>query len=232
MFGKDAFGVVPGAGRRTVHGRIGIENAAPVGIKRLRALVRREQAHEIIAEIGIEQRQRFEECALQLCPRAEEGRAQHDAADPLRMGLRIGQRQRRAPGAADHHPAFEAECFADQFHVGDQMRQRIFFAAALGTAATGAALIEQDSVEAFRIEQPPMIGLAAAAGAAMQIDRGDATGAADALDIDFVAIADRQQLRGQRRERIGTLACGFAGLGVRRHVRRPSPACPRRNCDR
>ena len=74
------------------------------------------------------------------------------------------------------------------------MRQRILFAAALGAAATGAALIEQNSVEALRIEQPPMIGLAAAAGAAVQIDRGDATGATDALDIDFVAIADRQQL--------------------------------------
>ena len=39
MFGQDAFGVVPGAGGRAVHGRIGIEDTAPVSIKRLGALI-------------------------------------------------------------------------------------------------------------------------------------------------------------------------------------------------
>ena len=106
------------------------------------------------------------------------------------------------------------------------------FAAAFGAASAGAALIEQHRVEALRIEQPPMIGLAAAAGAAVQIDRRDAIGAADGFDVDLVAVADRQQLRGQRRERIGAVAGGFTGIGVRRHGRRPSPACRRRNCDR
>ena len=86
------------------------------------------------------------------------------------------------------------------------MRQRIVLAAALGPAAAGAALVEQDGVKALGIEQPAVIGLAAAAGAAMQIDRGDAVGAADAFDIDLVAVADRQLLRGQRRKRIGALA--------------------------
>ena len=90
------------------------------------------------------------------------------------MRLRIGQRQRRAPGAADHHPALEAEFFADHLHVRDQMRQRVGVAAALGAAAAGAALVEQHGVEAFGIEQPAVIGLAAAAGPAMQVDRGDA----------------------------------------------------------
>ena len=56
-------------------------------------------------------------------------------------------------------------------------------------------------MEALGIEQPAVIGLAAAAGPAMQIDRGNAVGAADAFDIDLVAVADGEQLRGQRRER-------------------------------
>ena len=86
------------------------------------------------------------------------------------------------------------------------MRQRVVFAAALRAAAPGAALIEQHRMEALGIEQPPVVGLAAAAGAAMQIDRRDAVGAADGFDIDLVAVADRQQLRGQRRERIGAVA--------------------------
>ena len=119
------------------------------------------------------------------------------------MGLRIGQRQRRAPGAADDHPAFEAEFLADHLHVRDQMRQRIVLAASLGAAAAGAALVEQHGMETFGIEQPAMVGLAAAAGPAMQIDGRDSADAADALDIDVVTIADVELLRGQRCKRIG-----------------------------
>jgi hypothetical protein len=46
--------------------------------------------------------------------------------------------------------------------------------------------------KALRIEQPPMIGLTAAAGSAVQIDRGDAVRPADAFDVNLVAVADRQ----------------------------------------
>ena len=106
------------------------------------------------------------------------------------------------------------------------MRQRVVLAAALGAAAAGAALVEQHRVKALGIEQPPVIGLAAAAGAAMQIDRRNAIGAADAFDIDLVAVADRQQLRGQRRKGIGAVAAGFARVGVRRHGRRPVSSVP------
>jgi hypothetical protein len=44
------------------------------------------------------------------------------------------------------------------------------------------------------IEQPAMVGLAAAAGPAMQIDRGNAVEPADALDIDIVTVADDELL--------------------------------------
>ena len=101
-----------------------------------------------------------------------------------------------------------------------------------GPAAAGAALVEQHRMETLGIEQPAMIGLAAAAGPAMQIDGGNAVGAADALDIDLVAVADRELFRGQRRERIGALWLRLSRLGVRRHRCRPSPACRPRNCDR
>ena len=232
MFGKYPFGVMPGARGGALHRGIGIENAAPIGFERLFALLRRQNFKEIVAEIGIEARQRVEKCAFQFLARAEESRAQHDAADAGRVRLRIGQRQRRAPRAADDHPALDAELLADRLHIRDQMRQRIVLAASLGAASPGAALIEQHRMEALGIEQPAVIGLAAAAGSAVQIDGGNAVGAADGFDVDFVAVADRQQLRGQRRERIGMFADGFARIRVRRHGRRPSPACRRQNCDR
>ncbi len=177
-------------------------------------------------------RQRVEEGAFQFRAGAEEGRAQHDARYTVGMRLRIGQRQRRTPGAADDHPAPKPEFLADQLHVGDQVRQGVVVAPALGAAAPGAALIEQHRVETLGVEQPPVIGLAAAAGAAVQVDRRNAVGAADAFDMDLVAVADRQQLRGQRREGVGAMAAGFARLGVRRHGRRRSRAFPRRNCGR
>ena len=143
------------------------------------------------------------------------------------MGLRIGQCQRGAPGAADHHPALKGKFLADRFHVRDQMRQRVVFATVLRAAATGAALIEQHRVEAFGIEQTPVIRLASAAGPAMQVDGGNAAFAADALDMDVVAVADRQQFGGQRRKGIAA-----SHARIRRHLDLPSPACRPRNCDR
>jgi hypothetical protein len=100
--------------------------------------------------------------------------------------------------------AFKAKFLADHLHIRDQMRQRVILAAAFGAASARAALIEQHRVEPLRIEQPPMIGLTVAAGPTVQIDRGDAIRPANAFDVDFVAIADRQQLRRQRRERVGS----------------------------
>src|SRR5205085_7603586 len=95
-----------------------------------------------------------------------------------------------APGAADHHPALESEFFADLLHVRDQMRCRVVLARSLGPAAAAAALVEQHGMETVGVEKPAMIGLAAGARAAVQVDRRDSVGAADALDIELVAIAD------------------------------------------
>src|SRR5204863_7357648 len=108
-----------------------------------------------------------EEAVLDFLAGAEEGGAQHDAGDAVGMGLRIRQCQRGAPGAADNHPAFKAEFLADHLDVRDQMRQRVVLAPAFGTAAAGAALVEQHGMESLRVEQPAMNGLATAAGAAM-----------------------------------------------------------------
>src|SRR6202140_4827176 len=101
------------------------------------------------------------------------------------------------------------------------MLQRVSLAAAFGAASAGAALIEQDRMGALGIEPPAMIGLATAAGTAVQIDGGDAVGAADAFDVNLVTIADGEQLRRQRRKWIGALVGGLDRAGVRRHRRRP-----------
>jgi hypothetical protein len=41
------------------------------------------------------------------------------------MGLRIDQRQRRAPGTAEDEPAVDAQLAADALDVGDQIPGRV-----------------------------------------------------------------------------------------------------------
>src|SRR5581483_9190416 len=161
---------------------------------------------EIFVQVRIETRQPFAETGLDFLIGAEKGRAQHEAGDAVRMRPRISQRQGRAPGAAGQKPALEAEFPADDFQVGDQMRQRVGLARAFRPAAAAAALVEQHRVETLGIEQPAVIGLAARAGAAMQIDGRNAAFATDAFDIELVTVADGELFRGQWRERIGARA--------------------------
>ena len=109
VLGKNAFGFAPGPRRRDVHVGIGIEDAAEIGLDRLRAFVFGQGADEVAVKAGIEPRQHVEKTVFDFLDRAEESGAQHDAGDAVGMGLRIGQRQCRAPGAANDHPAVEAE---------------------------------------------------------------------------------------------------------------------------
>ena len=146
------------------------------------------------------------------------------------MGLRIGQRQRRAPGAADHHPALEAEFVADHLHVRDQMRSGVVLARSLRAAAAAAALVEQHGVEARRDRTAGDDRAGSRCRGRHADRRPECRRAADGLDIELVAVADGEHVGGQRREGIGS--CGRCGrVGVRRHAAR-SPACRRRNCGR
>src|SRR6202042_1378264 len=106
----------------------------------------------------------------------------------------------------------------DDFQVRDQVRQRVRVARAFRRAAAAAALVEQYRVESFGVEQPTMIGLATRAWAAMQVDGADPALAADALDVELVAVADRELFRCQGRERIGARS---SHIHVRRHVECP-----------
>jgi len=143
---------MPGVRERRMYRGIGIENAPPIGIERFQALPRGQEADEIVKQIGVEAPQRVEERDLDFAARTEKGRAQHDARDPVRMRLRISERQRRAPGAADHDPARDAQTLADHLHIRDQMRQRVVAARALWPASSGAALIEQHGMKTLGIE--------------------------------------------------------------------------------
>ena len=106
----------------------------------------------------------------------------------MRLGVREGEG--RAPRAADHQPALDAEVLADRLDVGDEVLRRVGGERQIRMAAPGAALVEQEGVEARRIEQPPVQVLRSAARSAVQEHRRDAAGAADLLDVQPMAVAD------------------------------------------
>ncbi len=101
------------------------------------------------------------------------------------MGLRIRQRQRGAQEPPTiiqrSKPNFSRIASMSAIRCGSVLASR----RPLGRLRPAAALVEQHCVKALGIEQPAMVRLAAAAGPAMEIDRGNAAEPADALDIDY-----------------------------------------------
>src|SRR6185437_1660588 len=85
MLGKDAFSITPGPRGGTVNRRIGIEDAPPIGIDRLSSFFPWQDAEEVVVEIRVEERQHLAESAVEFCPGAEKGRAQHDAGNAIWM---------------------------------------------------------------------------------------------------------------------------------------------------
>src|ERR1700751_1528685 len=63
---ESALGVMPGSRDRSMHSCIRVENAAPVGLHRLRTFLLGQQAEKILAQAGIETRQRLAKRGLDL----------------------------------------------------------------------------------------------------------------------------------------------------------------------
>ena len=148
---------------------------------------------------------------VELRPGQRVDAAQHQLADPLRMRLGIGQRQRRAPRAAEHQPFVEAGHLAQPLDVGDEMPGRVGLEAGVRRRLAAAALVEQDDVVELRIEQPPLLGRDGAARPAMQEHRRLGALGADAFPVDDVAVADIEHAA-SRTARSRDRACASALL--------------------
>ena len=189
--------------RRHLHGGIGIGEPPQIGRQRIGALGLWQETDEIRIEVGAKPLRALDERPFDLCARAEEDGAHDEPGNPLGMRLGIRDGERRSPRAADDQPALDAEVHAYRLDVGDEMLRRVGLERQIGMAAAGAALIEQEGVEARRIEQPPMHVLSAAARAAVQEQRRDTVGGAHLLDVKPVAVADAEHARIERAQRIG-----------------------------
>ena len=124
---------------------------------------------------------------VHLFRRAEEHGAQHKAQRAPGVALRVGDREGRAPRAADNKPALDAERLANALDVRHQARRVVIDEAQPGLAQPRAALIEQNGAKDSGVERPRMGALAAAARPAVEKDRRNAAAPPELFEIDRVA---------------------------------------------
>ncbi len=106
----------PGAGGRHVDRRIGVGQPAQIAAEQIATLLLGQEAGEIGVGVGEDHAQAVQE-PFDLGLAAEEHAAEHAAGDTVWVGLRIGQRQGRTPGAAEQNPAVDAEMPAQRVDV-------------------------------------------------------------------------------------------------------------------
>ncbi|CFP67388.1 Uncharacterised protein [Bordetella pertussis] len=184
------FPAAPGLGRAQLFGRIVAGQAPVVGRDQVAALFGRDGRHVFFPAVGKQPRRAFLVEPLHFGAPQPENPAHHQFADMLRVGLRVSQRQGRAPRAAEHQPALGAHHFGAQvLDVGHQVPGGVVLQAGVRQRAAAAALVEQQHVVAARVEQLAVHRRAAAARAAMQEYRRLALRVAAQLPIDLVAVA-------------------------------------------
>ena len=98
----------------------------------------------------------------------EEDAAQHEPEAALRMRLGVGERQRRAPRAAEEQPLPDPEVPAQLLEIGDQVLRRVVGQLRRGRRAPRAALVEQRNAPDCRIEIAAMVRQAAPTRSAVQ----------------------------------------------------------------
>jgi hypothetical protein len=89
---------------------------------------------------------------------AKEDSAQHQREDAPRMRLRVRQRQRRPPGAAEDQPSVYPQVLAQALQIGDQVPCRIVCQLAKRCRLPTAALVVHDDAIERGIEKSPVIG--------------------------------------------------------------------------
>ena len=185
--------LAPGLGGAQLLGRVIARQALVVRRHQVAALGFGDGGQVIFPAIGEQPRRAFLVEPLHFGAAQREDAAHHQFADVPRMRFGVGQRQRRAPRAAEHQPLVGAHDFGAQaLDVGHQVPGGVVVQAGVRRRAAAAALVEQQHVVALGIEELPMHRRAAAAGAAVQEHGGLALRVAAEFPVDLVAVAGIQ----------------------------------------
>jgi len=104
------------------------------------------------------------------------------------MRLGIGQRQRRTPGTAKHHPAVDTKLFAQFLDVRHQLPSGVIAQLGVRSGLPATALVEQHDAIALRVEKPPVHRLATGPWPTVQEQHRQALRAAAFLDVQGMQI--------------------------------------------
>ena len=204
-------GCLPGRPRDggwAVHRRFGIREEPRVGphIVAEAAVIGRDGRHVAGPEIRGHVAARSLVEPLEFTATQGEDAAQYELGHPLGMRLGVGQREGRAPRAAEYLPAFDPEVVAQQLEVGNQVPGGV--GAEVGRvvarrrdAAAAISLVEQDDAVRHGVEQAPVVGRATRARPTVQEHHGLAVGVAALFPVDLVAAADLEHAGRVRLER-------------------------------
>jgi hypothetical protein len=98
----------------------------------------------------------------------QEDPAQHQLGHARREHLRVRERERGAPAAAEHLPFLDAEVLAQLLKVVDEVPRRVVDEARMRRALAAAALVEQHDAVRGGVEEAPHPRIRAATGPAVQ----------------------------------------------------------------
>lgn len=156
------------------------------------ALVLRDRRQVILPVVGEQPAGAFLVEPAELVRAAQEDAAQDQCLDPLGMGLRVGQRQGRPPGAAEQHPALDAQVLADALHVLHQVPGGVVLQAGVRRGAPAAALVEGDDAVQGRVEVAPAGRIAAGPRPAVDEHHRQPVRRAALVDVEDVGVFHRQ----------------------------------------
>ena len=208
--GERIFPGRPGPCMAGLHDQIAGEEPLVICRDQIAALAVRDRFDETFPDIGPELRRPAAIEPAQLGLGHQEDATQHHVGDAVGMALRIDQRQRRPPTAAEDDPAVDLHRLADPFDIADQMPGGVLQNRRVRARPPAAALVEQDHTVDGGIEVPAHGRAAASAGPTMEHDDRNPVGIAALLDIDPVPLSHVQHTLIERiGRRIQKLRCGF-----------------------
>jgi len=98
--------------------------------------------------------------------------AQRERLDPLRVRLGVRERERASPAPAKHVPLVDLDMLAHLLKVGDERPRVVVLELGGGQRVARAALVDEDDVVQVRVEALGVLGVAAAAGTAVDEEDG------------------------------------------------------------
>ena len=206
-------GIIPRENHRQVDLTARVEDAAHQRLLGVAALRLGNRRHQPRYGLGSDPARVFEVPTV-VQPIAKRHAAHHQCETAIRMSLGIGDRQRRAPGTAEHDPALDPEHGSEYLHVGDQVPRRVLAQFAQGCRAPGSALVEADEAVVVGVKQSPVVRRPGTPGAAMKEDHRHSVAASALLQANGVQVIDRDHAHIEWLDRRVKIGAGHEGLGA------------------